>query len=102
MAAGGVLLKITLLEGTSSEIIVRERVLGLTERVASGKERALRFVFSFLQFNNPILHPPGNMAPLMLDSAFQSECLVPWGGASRRCRDSGVKNVLLLGVEEES
>lgn len=58
-----------LLEGTSSEIIVRERVLGLTERVASGKECALKFVFSFFQFNKPILHPPGNMAPLMLDSA---------------------------------
>lgn len=46
-AAGDVLLKVTLLEGRSSEIIARERVLGLTERVASGKECAPRCMFSF-------------------------------------------------------
>ena len=46
-AAGGVLLKITFLKGRRNEIIVREKVLGLTERVASGKECAPRYVFSF-------------------------------------------------------
>lgn len=47
MAAGDVLCEVPLFEGTNSEIIVRERVLGLTERVPNGKECVLRCVFSF-------------------------------------------------------
>lgn len=63
MTAGDVLCEIPLFEGTNSEIIVRERVLGLKERVPNGKECVLRCVFSFSL-------AIGNMALLTLGSAL--------------------------------